>query len=130
MFVRLFHSFKIILRDLLIWLVFSFAIVRGLELFIFNYFIINLLLPGCIFFLFLFYKLLKTNRFLNYWNFILSIIFISVIYHSLSYAILKFIRLHYLYEGFLQFVIMFLVSLFISSILYFLSYFIKRILKI
>ena len=120
---------QINLMDLGIWTLFSIAIMRGLGLLDMNLFVYYIILPGSLFFSFLIYELLKTKVFLNYKSFLLSILILSIIYNSISLLILKFVSLKYREDDILKFLIMFIASIAVSSILYFLVYLIKRILK-
>jgi uncharacterized integral membrane protein len=117
------------LRSIFIWTVFSFALNYIFELLNINYFVLYLLIPGITFFTFLIYHLLKTKRFLSYWSFFISIAIISIVFHLFRVAKLRFIELNYMDDDFYRTLVMFIASLAVSSVLYLVSYFIKRIYK-
>lgn len=117
------------IKDISIWTIFSIAVYRGLVFLELNLLVSYLLLPGIIIYSFLIYTLLKTRRFLNFWNFFFSIVIISSIFHLTSFTLLRFVRLVYVEDNVLRSFVFFFVSIIVSSILYSISYLIKRIFK-
>ena len=79
------------LKSILIWSLLSIAIMRILELFEINPYLLYLFMPGFLFFLFLIYYLLKTGIFLCLSHFSLSVLLMAVICHFFLFVGSKFI---------------------------------------
>ena len=118
------------IESISIWTIFSIALFRGLEFLEINFYVYYLILPGLIIYIYLIYSLFKTNRFLSYWNFLFSIFIISFVFHFISLMVLKYVRLVYRADDLLRTLVMILASILVSSILYSISYLIKRISKV
>ena len=114
-------------KNISIWIIFSIAILRGLEFLQINSYVYHLLFPGLVFYMYLIYSWLKTNRFLSYWNFLLSILIISFVFHSISLLDLKYIRLEYRVDDLLRTLVLLFASICVASVLYLISYLIHRI---
>jgi len=117
------------LKNIGVWTLFSIAILRGLELLNISFYLYYFLLPGILFFCYLFYDLLKTKVFLTFRRYLLSIITISMIYHFFFLIVIKFIRLQYRSGDLVRLFVMFIASIMVSIILYYSIYLLKRIIK-
>ena len=124
------NSNQDLLIGIVIWAFFSIAVMRGLEFFDLKSYIRHLLMPGILFYLFLFYWLLKSDKFLKYWRFLLSILTISLIFHITELVIIKYVRLSFREDDLLRLLMMLIVSVVMSSVLYLISLIVKKVSKI
>ena len=124
------NSNQDLLIGIVVWAFFSIAVMRGLEFFDLKSYIRHLLMPGILFYLFLFYWLLKSDKFLKYWRFLLSILTISLIFHITELVIIKYVRLSFREDDLLRLLMMLIVSVVMSSVLYLISLIVKKVSKI
>ena len=124
------NSNQDLLIGIVVWAFFSIAVMRGLEFFDLKSYIRHLLMPGILFYLFLFYWLLKSGKFLKYWRFLLSILTISLIFHITELVIIKYVRLSFREDDLLRLLMMLIVSVVMSSVLYLISLIVKKVSKI
>jgi hypothetical protein len=112
-----------------IWTLFSIAVIRCLSLVNVNFYFYYLILPGLLLFIYLFYYYLKTSILLKFSSYILSITIMSIGFLAFGLLVRIFISLNY-YEGdLLRYLVMFLASILLASLLYFIVYLIKKAYK-
>lgn len=106
------------LKPILLWSLFSIAIMRILELFEINPYLLYLFMPGFLFFLFLIYYLLKTGIFLSFSHFFVSVLLVAGICHFFLLVGAKYIISDNREENPARIVLNFLVSIILASIFY------------
>ena len=115
------------LKSILLWSLFSIAVMRILELFEINPYLLYLFMPGILFFLFLIYYLLKTGVFLSFLHFFLSVLLLAGICHFFLLVGAKFIFHNIQEEDPARIVLIISASIILASIFYAAARGIKKI---